>query len=165
MGLPLDVALAASFEADARVLRGEDADFDTTKQFGPPLGVIAKHHGVLVGSLRVPAVIKDAASIIRGGLTEVGLFRVGGSASTAQALRAACDAGKGVTSVENATTHDMASIIKAFLRELPEPLLTYRLYVDYDAMKDCVSGPSYCPRSFISGGHLFAMARVECTEK
>nr|XP_032808241.1 rho GTPase-activating protein 19-like isoform X2 [Petromyzon marinus] len=58
-----------------------------------------------------------------------GLFRVSGSSLRQQALRDLLNSGREVD-LDNAMFHpqDVASVLKAFLGELPEPLLTHRHY-------------------------------------
>lgn len=63
------------------------------------------------------------------GMDEEGLFRVTGGASKVKRLKTCLDAH--CIKFEDALeydTHVLAGVLKLYLRELPEPLLTYSLY-------------------------------------
>ena len=61
-----------------------------------------------------------------------GLFRVSGSHQLVTLLKVQINEGHDVNFVENSTDpHVVAHLLKQFLRELPEPLLTYELYADF----------------------------------
>ncbi len=66
----------------------------------------------------------DVAEKLKPHLTTEGLFRVPGSAVRMRAMEAAANRGE---SIEGAPS-DLAGTLKAFLRELPDPLMTQRLY-------------------------------------
>ncbi|CAH0548046.1 unnamed protein product [Brassicogethes aeneus] len=65
-------------------------------------------------------------------MTEEGLFRVAGSISKIKRLKASLDSGffRGLIP-EYHDVHVLASIIKCYLRELPDPLLTYHLHDEW----------------------------------
>lgn len=72
------------------------------------------------------------------GMLEEGLFRVVGSASKVKRLKLAIDSGCFSLPLLNEYTdvHVLASTLKSYLRDLPEPLLTYKLYDEWmDAMR------------------------------
>jgi len=58
-----------------------------------------------------------------------GIFRRSGNYARIKELRAKINAGDEVQ-LSNEDTHVVASLLKTFLRELEEPLLTYELYED-----------------------------------
>jgi len=63
------------------------------------------------------------------GLNSEGLFRKSGNYSRVKMLREACNRGEDVArmlAVGPFNAHDCASLLKAFLSELPEPLLSER---------------------------------------
>ena len=64
------------------------------------------------------------------GLAEVGIYRVPGSVSSVKALRMALDTGQNVDlkSPKWMDINAVAGTFKLWLRELPEPLLTFSLY-------------------------------------
>ncbi|KAG5897372.1 hypothetical protein JTB14_022080 [Gonioctena quinquepunctata] len=66
------------------------------------------------------------------GMSEEGLFRVAASTSKVKRLKAAIDSGcLTVLIPEYRDVHTLASLLKLYLRELPEPLLTYHLHKDW----------------------------------
>ncbi|KAF2897952.1 hypothetical protein ILUMI_08227 [Ignelater luminosus] len=72
------------------------------------------------------------------GMLEEGLFRVVGGASRVKRLKLAIDSGCFSLPLlpEYLDVHVLASTLKCYLRELPEPLLTYTLYNEWmDAMR------------------------------
>ncbi|KAK2709441.1 rho GTPase-activating protein 44-like [Artemia franciscana] len=73
-------------------------------------------------------------ALLEVGLEEEGLFRVAGGSSKIRKLKAVFDAGYcDLTAViEDARDpHVIASVLKSYLRELPEPLLTHELYEEW----------------------------------
>lgn len=71
--------------------------------------------------------------LMERGLTEEGLLRVGCAGSKLRRLRSAIDAKMfhDVLPIEYQDVHVMAGLLKSYLRDLPEPLLTYRKYKDF----------------------------------
>ncbi|CAG0916048.1 unnamed protein product [Notodromas monacha] len=69
-------------------------------------------------------------ALLRNAMKEEGLFRIAGSSSKVRRLRSALDIS--VTDIpELNDPHVFASALKSYLRELPEPLMTYNLYRDW----------------------------------
>ncbi|XP_052467992.1 rho GTPase-activating protein 44 isoform X3 [Carassius gibelio] len=65
------------------------------------------------------------------GLQEEGLFRVAPSASKLKKLKASLDCGVMDFQEYSADPHAIAGALKSYLRELPEPLLTFDLYEEW----------------------------------
>lgn len=67
------------------------------------------------------------------GLDEEGLLRVGCAGSKLRRLRSAIDAKvfHDVLPIEYQDVHVMAGLLKSYLRDLPEPLLTFGMYDDF----------------------------------
>ncbi|GBP65177.1 Rho GTPase-activating protein 44 [Eumeta japonica] len=67
------------------------------------------------------------------GLNEEGLFRIAGGSSKIRRMKLSLDAGLFSVPLpsEYRDVHVVASVLKSYLRELPEPLLTYRLYDNF----------------------------------
>ena len=60
------------------------------------------------------------------------MFRVSGNKKRQEEMKELLDSGEGVNfEKEKFTAHDMASVLKQFLGELPEPLLTNASYTAY----------------------------------
>uniref|UniRef100_A0A3P9HTI9 Rho GTPase activating protein 6 n=1 Tax=Oryzias latipes TaxID=8090 RepID=A0A3P9HTI9_ORYLA len=65
------------------------------------------------------------------GLQTVGIFRVGSSKKRVRQLREEFDQGWEVVMDEEHSVHDVAALLKEFLRDLPDPLLTRELYTAF----------------------------------
>ncbi|XP_047542608.1 GTPase-activating protein CdGAPr isoform X2 [Vanessa atalanta] len=88
----------------------------------------------------VPQVLAECASgIERRGAVD-GVYRLSGGAALTQRLRAAFDAGARVDLAPalQRDPHALASLLKMYFRELPNPLCTYQLY---DAFVRAVQAP------------------------
>ncbi|XP_077959016.1 rho GTPase-activating protein 44 isoform X2 [Gasterosteus aculeatus] len=69
--------------------------------------------------------------LLECGMEEEGLFRVAPSASKLKKLKASLDCGVLDVQEYSADPHAIAGALKSYLRELPEPLMTYELYEDW----------------------------------
>lgn len=65
------------------------------------------------------------------GLQTVGIFRVGSSKKRVRQLREDFDQGWEVNLDEEHSVHDVAALLKEFLRDMPDPLLTRELYTAF----------------------------------
>ncbi|XP_043928488.1 rho GTPase-activating protein 6 isoform X2 [Protopterus annectens] len=65
------------------------------------------------------------------GLQTVGIFRVGSSKKRVRQLREEFDRGVDVVLDEEHSVHDVAALLKEFLRDMPDPLLTRELYTAF----------------------------------
>ncbi|XP_070700378.1 rho GTPase-activating protein 24-like [Pempheris klunzingeri] len=80
----------------------------------------------------VPLVVEQCVTFIRErGLQEVGLFRQPGRASLVKELQEAFDSGERPSFDSSTDVHTVASLLKLYLRQLPEPLVPYRRYQDF----------------------------------
>ncbi|KAM9846450.1 rho GTPase-activating protein 22 [Aulostomus maculatus] len=80
----------------------------------------------------VPLVVEQCVTFIRErGLHEVGLFRQPGQASLVKELQEAFDAGERPSFDSSTDIHTVASLLKLYLRQLPEPLVPYSHYQDF----------------------------------
>ncbi|MEQ2213665.1 hypothetical protein XENOCAPTIV_018833, partial [Xenoophorus captivus] len=61
----------------------------------------------------------------------VGIFRVGSSKKRVRQLREEFDRGIDVQLDEEHSVHDVAALLKEFLRDMPDPLLTRELYTAF----------------------------------
>ncbi|XP_077355765.1 rho GTPase-activating protein 36 isoform X2 [Festucalex cinctus] len=78
---------------------------------------------------QVPRVLERCCGHIEAhGLQTVGIFRVGSSKKRVRQLREDFDAGVDVQLDEEHSVHDVAALLKEFLRDMPDPLLTRELY-------------------------------------
>lgn len=78
---------------------------------------------------QVPCVLDSCCQHLeRYGLQTVGIFRVGSSKKRVRQLREEFDEGVDVHLDQQYSVHDVAALVKEFLRDLPDPLLTRELY-------------------------------------
>ncbi|XP_076581305.1 rho GTPase-activating protein 36 isoform X1 [Chaetodon auriga] len=78
---------------------------------------------------QVPRVLERCCSHIEShGLQTVGIFRVGSSKKRVRQLREDFDVGVDVQLDEEHSVHDVAALLKEFLRDMPDPLLPRELY-------------------------------------
>ncbi|KAK0081913.1 hypothetical protein PV325_011383 [Microctonus aethiopoides] len=75
------------------------------------------------------------SALLRLGMEEEGLFRIAGGASKLRRIKLSLDACCLTlpTALEYKDPHVVAGALKSYLRELPEPLLTYKLYPEWMA--------------------------------
>lgn len=69
--------------------------------------------------------------LLECGMQEEGLFRVAPSASKLKKLKASLDCGVLDVQEYSADPHAIAGALKSYLRELPEPLMTFDLYNEW----------------------------------
>ncbi|XP_041128228.1 rho GTPase-activating protein 6-like isoform X1 [Polyodon spathula] len=78
---------------------------------------------------QVPRLVDSCCQYLeKYGLQTVGIFRVGSSKKRVRQLRAEFDSGVDVMLDEEQSVHDIAALLKEFLRDIPDPLLTRELY-------------------------------------
>lgn len=81
---------------------------------------------------QVPRVVERCCSCIEThGLQTVGIFRVGSSKKRVRQLREDFDLGADVQLDEEQSVHDVAALLKEFLRDMPDPLLPRELYAAF----------------------------------
>jgi len=119
------------------LFRGSSRRSDVRKKgvFGVSLDYLVERHGAdsVLGAtptpMRVPAFVDDVVSAMRQMDVSVeGIFRKNGSVRRLKELSDALD--REVEAINMLDDHpvQLAALLKKFLRELPEPLLTSRLY-------------------------------------
>ncbi|XP_018540979.1 SH3 domain-binding protein 1 [Lates calcarifer] len=69
--------------------------------------------------------------LLRTGMAEEGLFRLAAAASVVKRLKTCLDQGRVDHSEFSMDPHAVAGALKCYLRELPEPLMTFELYNDW----------------------------------
>ncbi|KAI5618575.1 rho GTPase-activating protein 1 [Silurus asotus] len=101
----------------------------------PPLPY--QQFGVALSALRntgadgIPLVMRDTITFLQEkGLQTEGIFRRSANVSLVKSTKLKYNSGEQVNFFEMDDVHLAAVILKTFLRELPEPLLTYTLYND-----------------------------------
>ena len=106
-------------------------NFPTRPVFGTPL----EEH-LRVTNRKISSVLDECVTYLRtyDFLDTEGLFRKTGGTAKTKHLKASLDAGVGTCSyffTHQADPHTIASLLKMYLRELPEPLLTYDFFDDW----------------------------------
>ncbi|XP_077199362.1 rho GTPase-activating protein 6 isoform X2 [Paroedura picta] len=81
---------------------------------------------------QVPRLVDSCCQHLeKHGLQTVGIFRVGSSKKRVRQLREEFDRGVDVILDEEHSIHDVAALLKEFLRDMPDPLLTRELYTPF----------------------------------
>ncbi|XP_069061093.1 rho GTPase-activating protein 6 isoform X1 [Pleurodeles waltl] len=81
---------------------------------------------------QVPRLVDSCCQHLeKNGLKTVGIFRVGSSKKRVRQLREEFDHGVDVVLDEEHSVHDVAALLKEFLRDMPDPLLTRELYTAF----------------------------------
>ncbi|KAL9130741.1 MAG: hypothetical protein Q9217_001137 [Psora testacea] len=103
--------------------------------FGVPLDVLVDRDGVEStfgvgpGALRVPGLIDDAISAMRGmDMSVEGVFRKNGNIKGLRDLSERLDSKESEVDLSKESPVQVAALLKKFLRELPDPLMTHKLY-------------------------------------
>ncbi|XP_062851276.1 rho GTPase-activating protein 22 [Trichomycterus rosablanca] len=84
------------------------------------------------GTRLAPLLVEQCVDFIREqGLNEEGLFRMPGQANLVKELQDAFDCGDKPSFDSNTDVHTVASLLKLYLRELPEPVIPFSKYEDF----------------------------------
>ncbi|NWH58622.1 RHG24 protein, partial [Geococcyx californianus] len=84
------------------------------------------------GNRLAPMLVEQCVDFIRQwGLKEEGLFRLPGQANLVKELQDAFDCGEKPSFDSNTDVHTVSSLLKLYLRELPEPVIPYAKYEDF----------------------------------
>uniref|UniRef100_W5MV98 Si:ch211-247j9.1 n=1 Tax=Lepisosteus oculatus TaxID=7918 RepID=W5MV98_LEPOC len=93
------------------------------------------------GDRTAPLIVEQCVSFIQShGLLEVGLFRQPGQATLVKELQDAFDAGEKPSFDSSTDVHTVASLLKLYLRELPEPVVPFSKYDDFLLCAKLLSG-------------------------
>ncbi|XP_054127246.1 rho GTPase-activating protein 17 isoform X2 [Melozone crissalis] len=95
--------------------------------FGTPLEEHLKRSG---REIAVP-IEACVMMLLETGMREEGLFRIAAGASKLKKLKAALDCSTSQLDEFYSDPHAVAGALKSYLRELPEPLMTYSLYEEW----------------------------------
>uniref|UniRef100_A0A8C0J013 Myosin IXB n=1 Tax=Chelonoidis abingdonii TaxID=106734 RepID=A0A8C0J013_CHEAB len=100
-------------------------------------GVESRHFGVCVSSLisdknSVPVVMEKLLEYVEmHGLYTEGIYRKSGSANRMRELKQLLQTDPNSVKLENYPIHTITGILKQWLRELPDPLMTFAQYSDF----------------------------------
>ncbi|KAJ8248403.1 hypothetical protein GJAV_G00241660 [Gymnothorax javanicus] len=85
-----------------------------------------------IGPSPAPLLVEQCVDFIRAhGLDEEGLFRMPGQANLVKELQDAFDCGEKPHFNSTTDVHTVASLLKLYLRELPEPVIPFSNYPDF----------------------------------
>ncbi|XP_077571659.1 rho GTPase-activating protein 25-like [Stigmatopora nigra] len=108
------------------------------RAIGVPNGVFGKSlsetvtHEQRFGPQMVPILVQKCVEYIRDhGLKEEGIFRLPGQDNAVKQFRDAFDAGERPAFPSDTDVHTVASLLKLYLRELPEPVVPWSQYQDF----------------------------------
>jgi len=103
--------------------------------FGVPLDVLIERHGVDsllgagAGQLRVPSFVDDCILAMKQmDMSVEGVFRKNGNIRRLKELTDAIDRDDSNVNFSDDNAVQLAALLKKFLRDLPDPLLTFKLY-------------------------------------
>ncbi|XP_076980780.1 rho GTPase-activating protein 22 [Tamandua tetradactyla] len=90
------------------------------------------HHERKYGPRLAPLLVEQCVDfILERGLTEEGLFRLPGQANLVRDLQDSFDCGEKPLFDSTTDVHTVASLLKLYLRELPEPVIPFARYEDF----------------------------------
>ncbi|XP_077317633.1 rho GTPase-activating protein 1 [Lithobates pipiens] len=96
------------------------------QQFGVSLQLLREKRP---GNEKIPQVVQETVSYLRQNALETeGIFRRSASTQVVREIQQKYNTGTPINFLEYNDVHLTAVILKTFLRELPEPLLTFHLY-------------------------------------
>ncbi|XP_059754749.1 rho GTPase-activating protein 17 isoform X3 [Balaenoptera ricei] len=108
-------------------LRAHQDKWAEKPAFGTPLEEHLKRSGREI-ALPLEACVM---LLLETGMKEEGLFRIGAGASKLKKLKAALDCSTSHLDEFYSDPHAVAGALKSYLRELPEPLMTFNLYEEW----------------------------------
>uniref|UniRef100_A0A671T3Q8 Rho GTPase-activating protein 44 n=1 Tax=Sinocyclocheilus anshuiensis TaxID=1608454 RepID=A0A671T3Q8_9TELE len=97
----------------------------------PSYGKALEEHLAISGREIAFPIEACVTMLLECGMQEEGLFRVAPSASKLKKLKASLDCGVLDVQEYSADPHAIAGALKSYLRELPEPLMTFELYDEW----------------------------------
>ncbi|XP_073801070.1 rho GTPase-activating protein 44 isoform X10 [Danio rerio] len=97
----------------------------------PSYGKALEEHLAISGREIAFPIEACVTMLLECGMQEEGLFRVAPSASKLKKLKASLDCGVMDVQEYSADPHAIAGALKSYLRELPEPLMTFELYDEW----------------------------------
>ncbi|EDV21770.1 uncharacterized protein TRIADDRAFT_59823 [Trichoplax adhaerens] len=97
--------------------------------FGQRLSQVIRRQSTTLSKGSIPNVVRESVKFIRStGLDEEGLFRLPGNTNKVKDLKAHFDEGIDYIIPEETDIHTVASLLKLYLRELPESLIPSENY-------------------------------------
>lgn len=114
-----------------------------SKVFGAKLEDVMELEEAVDPTRKVPLFFKQCLEYLDAKALRIpGIFRVSGVTKRINAYKVSIDSGQPFE-ISNAVPHDISSLLKLYLREMAEPLLTYRLYDFYIAAAKHLRGDEF----------------------
>ncbi|NXS63364.1 3BP1 protein, partial [Brachypteracias leptosomus] len=123
----LDSALAELKESHRQTEPSSTADTSTAGYYGVPLETHLKSLGREI-ALPIEACVM---MLLASGMREEGLFRLAAGASVLRKLKSSLASGSNALEEFYSDPHAVAGALKSYLRELPQPLMTFELYNEW----------------------------------
>ena len=124
-------SLLAKLFPSRKTARSSQTDESTDKIFGKDLALLVNNDGeYLSDGVRIPLFTSKVIQLLEGkDLTVEGIFRKNGNIRKLNELQAAVDTINGdLKCLDDENPIQLAAILKKYIRDLPEPLLTFKLY-------------------------------------
>ncbi|XP_069712272.1 SH3 domain-binding protein 1 isoform X2 [Phaenicophaeus curvirostris] len=123
----LDTALAELKESHNQTEPSFTADIPVAGNYGVPLETHLKSLGREI-ALPIEACVM---MLLASGMREEGLFRLAAGASVLRKLKSSLASGSNALEEFYSDPHAVAGALKSYLRELPQPLMTFELYNEW----------------------------------
>ncbi|XP_033918877.1 SH3 domain-binding protein 1 isoform X2 [Melopsittacus undulatus] len=123
----LDSALAELKESHSQTEPSFIADTPVVGYYGVPLETHLKSLGREI-ALPIEACVM---MLLASGMREEGLFRLAAGASVLRKLKSSLASGSNTLEEFYSDPHAVAGALKSYLRELPQPLMTFELYDEW----------------------------------
>ncbi|NXK49051.1 3BP1 protein, partial [Chauna torquata] len=123
----LDSALAELKESHSQTEPSFAADTPVAGYYGVPLETHLKSLGREI-ALPIEACVM---MLLASGMREEGLFRLAAGASVLRKLKSSLASGSNALEEFYSDPHAVAGALKSYLRELPQPLMTFELYDEW----------------------------------
>ncbi|NXU82413.1 3BP1 protein, partial [Xiphorhynchus elegans] len=123
----LDTALAELRESHRESESSFNADTPVAGYYGVPLETHLKSLGREI-ALPIEACVM---MLLASGMREEGLFRLAAGASVLRKLKSSLASGSNALEEFYSDPHAVAGALKSYLRELPQPLMTFELYDEW----------------------------------
>ncbi|XP_009566736.2 SH3 domain-binding protein 1 [Cuculus canorus] len=123
----LDSALAELKESHNQTEPSFPADMPVAGYYGVPLETHLKNLGREI-ALPIEACVM---MLLASGMREEGLFRLAAGASVLRKLKSSLASGSNALEEFYSDPHAVAGALKSYLRELPQPLMTFELYNEW----------------------------------
>ncbi|KAM6424895.1 SH3 domain-binding protein 1 [Rhynochetos jubatus] len=134
----LDSALAELKESHSQKEPSFSADTPVAGYYGVPLETHLKSLGREI-ALPIEACVM---MLLASGMREEGLFRLAAGASVLRKLKSSLASGSNALEEFYSDPHAVAGALKSYLRELPQPLMTFELYSEWVKVASLKDGES-----------------------